>query len=151
MQDRLEKAKNYAFLLLKFRPRSEKEICQRLKLKKFEPQIISQTISFLKEKDFINDSNFAGAWVASRLKRPLGLRRIRQELKIKGIANEIIDEKIEQAKGSYREEEVARGLIQQKFKTLKGVEPKKAKARIFAYLMRRGFPPDTVIEAINQL
>ncbi len=47
-----------------------------------------------KEKDFINDSYFAGAWIDSRLLRPLGLRRIRQELKIKGIANEIIDEKI---------------------------------------------------------
>lgn len=151
MQDKLEKAKNYVFLLLKFRPRSEQEIRQRLKLKKFDPQIISQTISSLKDKDFINDSYFAGAWIDARLKRPLGLRRIRQELRLKGIANDIINEKIEQAKASYCEEETVKRLIQQRFRTLKDVEPKVAKARIFSYLMRRGFSPDAVIEAMSQL
>ena len=151
MQDSLGKAKNYAFLLLKFRPRSEKELSQRLKLKKFDPEIIKRTLQFLKDKDFINDSYFAGAWIESRLKRPLGLRRINQELRIKGIDKEIIDTKIQAIKKSYSEEGIVKKLIQERFKRLKGVDPRKAKARVYSYLIRRGFFPEIVSEAINQL
>ena len=74
--DQLQKAKNYAFLLLKFRPRSEKEISERLKRKKFDTAVIRETILFLKEKSFVDDSYFAKVWLESRIKRPLGLRKL---------------------------------------------------------------------------
>jgi len=151
LQDIKEKAKNYAFLLLKFRPRSEREITWRLKKKKFDPEIISQTVAFLKEKKFIDDNYFASAWIESRLKRPLGLRRIRQELAAKGIAKEIIDSEIGRIKENYSEDGVIKGLALKKFKTLKGLDPQKAKSRVFAYLVRRGFSPQTVMDTLNQL
>lgn len=151
MQDSLEKAKNYAFLLLKFRPRSEKEIAGRLKIKKFDPAIIRETLVFLKAKDFVNDKYFASAWVDSRLKKPLGLLRIRQELRIKGVDKDIIDAKIEEAQKSYSEKDVVRMIVRERFLKLKGLEPKKRRARLFSYLMRRGFSAESVIDAINEL
>ena len=147
----LQKAKNYAFLLLKFRPRSEKEIYQRLKKKKFDPGIINQTLAFLKDKGFINDSDFTRLWIESRLKRPLGLRRIRQELNLKGIDKQIIDSRIEEIKKSYSEEGLVTKICQEKFDKLKNIEPQKAKRRIYAYLLRRGFSPEVIIDAINNL
>ncbi len=86
-------------MLLKFRLRSEKEIRLRLKKKKFDSKIIDETAAFLKDKDFINDNNFAHLWLESRLKRPLGLRRIKEELRQKGIAREIIDSHSENCLG----------------------------------------------------
>ncbi|MFA5096766.1 MAG: regulatory protein RecX, partial [Candidatus Omnitrophota bacterium] len=74
-----EKAREYAFLLLKFRLRSENELVQRLRRKKIPAETIKEVISFLEEKKFIDDNVFARAWLSSRLKRPFGLRRIRQE------------------------------------------------------------------------
>ena len=52
-------AKEYAFLLLKFRLRSEKELAQRLRQKKFSETIIQDTLTFLKDKQFIDDQIFA--------------------------------------------------------------------------------------------
>jgi len=149
--DSLQKAKNYAFLLLKFRPRSEKEIYQRLKKKKFDDRIIKETIAFLKDKDFINDNYFAKAWVESRLKRPLGLRRIKQELRIKGIGKEIIDSQIDEIKKNYSEEDIVAEIARERFNRLKNIEPEKAKRRLYAYLLRRGFSPEIVIDVINKL
>lgn len=145
-----QKAKNYAFLLLKFRLRSEKELYQRLKKKKFDEAIIRQTLAFLKDKNFINDADFTKAWIESRIKKPLGFRRLKQELNLKGVDKEIIDSSIAQVKEDYHEEEVVQKIVRRKFKKLSGIDPKKAKARIYGYLLRRGFSADTVIEALNQ-
>lgn len=147
----LDKAKAYAFLLLKFRPRSEYEITQRLKRKKFDDKVIKEVVSFLKEKSFIDDNYFARAWIDSRLKRPLGLRRIRNELKIKGIADGVIDSQIREAKSDYSEKDIVVNLLRDKLERLKGIEPEKAKRRIYAFLIRRGFSPDVIIEALTKL
>ena len=150
-KDLLQKAKDYAFLLFKFRPRSEKELCQRLKNKKFDDRTIRDTLAFLKDKAFLDDFSFARAWIESRLKKPFGLRRIRQELKLKGIDEEIISSRIAAAKEGYSEEEIVRKIAKEKFNKIRNLETDKAKRRIFSYLIRRGFSSDTVADAVRQL
>jgi regulatory protein len=149
--DSLQKAKNCAFILLKFRPRSEKEIAKRLKKKKFDNQVISEVVFFCKEKGFINDKEFAKAWVESRLKRPLGINRIKLELKSKGISEEIITGVLSEAKAQFDEGRIVGEIARQRFMKLKGMESFKAKRRIYAYLLRRGFSLETVTDAIEQL
>ena len=122
-----EKAKNYCFLLLKFRLRSEKELYQRLKKKKFDEVIIEKTLSFLKDKGFIDDNYFAAAWIESRIKKPLGLRRLRQELNIKGIDKQTIDTQIEKIKNNYSEESVVSQLVRERLKKVKRNRPSKGK------------------------
>lgn len=149
--DLLEKAKNYAFLLLKFRLRSEKEVYQRLKNKKFSQEIIHQTLSFLKDKHFIDDNIFAKTWAESRLRRNIGLRRLRKELKLKGIDNEIIENQIEQIKADYPEQDLVTKIARERLNKLKNIEPQKAKRRLYEYLLRRGFSPDIVMDVVQQL
>ncbi|MFH0763101.1 MAG: regulatory protein RecX [Candidatus Omnitrophota bacterium] len=146
-----EKARLYAFLLLKFRQRSEKELYERLKKKGFKEEIIKEVISFLKERAFIDDKSFARAWINQRLKKPYGLKRICRELKIKGIDGEIVSGILQEVKKGYDEEGVALRLAKDKLGRSKGVEPQKAKKRIFSYLLRRGFSPEVIIECINKL
>ncbi|MDD5166937.1 MAG: RecX family transcriptional regulator, partial [Candidatus Omnitrophica bacterium] len=62
----LQKARAYAFLLLKYRLRSEKELGERLEGKKFDEATVKETLAFLKENDFIDDKVFARAWIDSR-------------------------------------------------------------------------------------
>lgn len=150
-KDLLQKTKNYAFLLLKFRLRSEKELYQRLKKKKFDDNVIKRTLSFLKDKGFIDDNIFTKTWIESRLKKPLGLRRLKQELKLKGIDKDIIDNQIEEIKKDYPEEDIVLELAKKRFNKLKGIEPNKAKRRIYAYLLQRGFSPEIIIDVVNQL
>lgn len=145
----LQKAKNYSFLLLKFRLRSEKEIYTRLKKKKFNEETIKETITFLKDKGFIDDNIFAREWIASRIKRPLGLRRIKEELKLKGIDKENIDNCINEIKTDYSETEIVKKIAQEKLNKLKDIDTCKAKRRVYAYLLRRGFSPEVIIDTLN--
>lgn len=146
-----EKARAYAFLLLKFRLRSEAELKARLKQKGFSEELSRDTVDFLKDKAFIDDRVFARGWVAARLKRPFGVRKIRQELIQKGLDKEIIENSLSQAREHYNESRIVSQLARQRFSKLKGIEPLKAKTRVYAYLLRRGFSPDVVSEIIKQL
>ena len=145
-----EKAREYAFLLLKFRLRSEKELVQRLKQKGFPEELCQAMVDFLKDKQFIDDHVFAKGWVASRLKKPFGLRRIKLELVQKGLGKEVIEEAFVQAKEDYDENRIVKDLAEKRFSKLKGIEPIKAKQRVYAYLIRRGFSPDLVGEVVNK-
>ena len=151
MTQELNKAKNYAFLLLKFRPRSINEIETRLKEKGYTHQAVKETLDFLKEKKFLDDDYFAKGWIEWRLKKPFGFRRIRQELQLKGVGQEIVESNIDSLKENYSEEKIVRLLAAERMKRLKTIEPKKAKSRIFSWLLRRGFSQGTVIDAVREL
>ncbi len=138
-------------MLLKFRLRSENEIRQRLKKKKFDADVIESILSFLKDKGFIDDNYFAKTWIESRIKKPLGIRRLRAELNLKGINKAIIDTQINEIKKSYSEEDIVGGIAKDRLNKLKGIDPQKAKKRVYAYLLRRGFSPEVVIDVLNQI
>jgi len=146
-----EKARAYAFLLLKFRLRSAKELEQRLRQKGFSEELSRETVNFLKDKEFIDDRVFARGWVSSRLKRPFGLRRIKQELVQKGLDKEIIQNAFAWASEDYQEPVIVKQLAEQRFAKSKGIDALKAKQRIYAYLMRRGFSPDIVSQTVRKL
>lgn len=144
-------ARKHAFLLLKFRPRSTQEIIRRLKQKKYPQEIIASTVDFLTEKKFLDDAAFARAWCESRLKKPLGLRKIRQELIAKGINNKIIVSCLNKLRETYNEAGTIRDLARQKFEKLKNADPRRAQQRVYAYLIRRGFSPDETADAVEEL
>ena len=144
-------ARQYAFLLLKFRPRSSKEISQRLKRKDFDPKTIKEVASYLEEKGFLNDREFTRAWIESRTKRGFGFKRIRRELGLKGIDKQIIDSQIQEIRKTYSEQDTLARLAEARWHRLKGLKPQKAKQRLFGYLNRRGFSPELIIEAVKNL
>lgn len=144
-----ERARSYAFLLLKFRPRSEKELLERLKKKKYPGEVIRRVVLFLKGKNFINDTDFTRLWIDERLKRSFGFRRIKQELIQKGVSKEIIGRQIDKFSQDYSEEEVVQGLAAIKLSKLKGIGQEQARNRVFSYLVRRGFSPEIVTEVVE--
>lgn len=149
--DILQKAKNYCFLLLKFRARSETEIYDSLKRKKFDEEIISQACKSLKEKRFIDDDCFAQQWIAARLRKPFGLRRIRQELILKGIADSVIESNIAKITNNYSEEDIILNIAKTKLSKFTGQDTDKEKKRLYGYLLRRGFSSETIMDVINKL
>ncbi|MCK4649219.1 RecX family transcriptional regulator, partial [bacterium] len=62
----VKKAKDYAFKLLSYRPRSIKEIRNRLKKKDYSSKVILEVIKDLKRLKFLNNKEFARMWVESR-------------------------------------------------------------------------------------
>ena len=143
-----EKARGYAFLLLKYRLRSEQELVVRMSRKKFPADVIRETISFLKEKKFIDDQAFARSWVESRWHKAIGPRRLRQELRLKGIDTETIEQSLGDLKEGHRQREAIQELIQLRLARLKGLDPQTARRRLYAYLVRRGFSPEEIIDCL---
>ena len=64
---------------------------------------------------------------------------------------EIIENSLAQAKNDYSETQIVSQLAQQRLSRIKGVAPLKAKARLYGYLLRRGFSPEVVGEVLRTI
>ena len=131
--------------------RSCKEISDKLKEKGFPQDIIRTVIKDLKRLDFLNDLNFAKAFVESRLiHNPKGRAFLRYELFKKGVENKIIDEAIGEKISAEKEEDIAQLLAEKVWQKKKNVEVMKRKAQTYNYLARRGFPASLVTKIVEE-
>jgi regulatory protein len=82
--DSLSKCLAKAYRFLSYRMRSEKEMRDKL-LEKYEDATVSAAIEKLKGYNYVNDVDFARAWVRSR-KDGRSIRTLEFELKQKGLS-----------------------------------------------------------------
>lgn len=131
--------------LLSRRPRSEWEIRDYLKRKKHEPELIEGILNKLTLNMLINDEDFARRWVENRrLLKNTSKRKLRQELKQKRIAEDIINQVLEQDETDERE--VIKQIVQKKRKSYPDDQ------KLMAYLARQGFSYDDIKAVVkNQL
>ncbi|MEK6545135.1 MAG: RecX family transcriptional regulator, partial [Nitrospinota bacterium] len=80
--DEFEKAKLVAYRFLSYRPRSKKEIENKLIEKKISRNTITNILNFLEENNYINDKNFSINWIKYRLEnKPMGRAFLEYELR----------------------------------------------------------------------
>ena len=148
-KDKTNKALAYAYRLFSVRPRSERELRDRLFKKGFGRTTAHNVISLLKEKNVIDDAKFAELWIESRMhNNPKGDIVLRRELRDKGVSIPIIEEALsgkEEAEGT-----VARELAKQRLARLKNIPEVKAKKKIFDFLARKGFRFDVIEDVIQE-
>jgi regulatory protein len=134
------------------RPRSEKEIKERLLKKSFSKDTIGDVVLFLKDKNYINDKEFAKSWVRNRIAcKPVGKFLLRYQLRQKGIDEQILEDAVNDAAGDFDEEEQALQLASIKKEKFSNIETQKAKKRIADFLKRRGFSTSTIFDTIREL
>jgi len=147
----LIRARNHALRLINYRPRSEKELQNRLKERGYSQEIIGIIAGEFKAKGLIDDKAFARLWVRMRSQTtPRGLSAIKRELFLKEVDGGIADEAIGELKKNFDEEAVARGLLNKRLALMKGLDKQKQKARLFGYLKRRGFSDEVVYKLLNE-
>ncbi|CAG9622996.1 recombination regulator RecX [Sutcliffiella rhizosphaerae] len=94
--DQVNKAYNAAVHYLSFRMRTEKEVVDYLKEKEYEGFVIKEIIVQLKEQSYLNDKEFAIAYVRTQVNTTLkGRGIIEQELLDKGVDKECATEVLE--------------------------------------------------------
>jgi len=98
----------------------------------------------------VDDALFARLWVASRIKRSLGVRRLRWELRRKGIAGPVIEEALSAAAQGVDENKTVRAFVRAKLKKSKGLTREKVRQRLYSALTRRGYSPDMIFEVLQQ-
>ncbi len=140
-----------ALRFLKIRPRSIAEMKEKLKVKGFSSAEIESTVVDLMASGLLDDRAFTKNWINYRLARPFGFRRIIQELKDKGIGQEMIRQAMAGLKGHYDPENVALELAQRRWERLPAVDPEKNRRKVLDFLLRRGFEEDIVMKVLKRL
>ncbi len=149
----LEAAKQKAFRLLSLRPHSEKELEKKLREKGFPAVVIKETLEKLHDLKYLNDASFANQWARNLAVNKLwGNKKIIASLREKGIAADLIDSSIEQAREELPEEEAIETLIKKKAAKRKtSALDFKEKQKIFQSLMGRGFPPGLILNKLGRM
>ena len=87
-----DKIYNQALRYAAVRLRSTWEMEQYLRRKDASPPLVEIILNKLSIIDLLNDEAFARAWIANRrLLRPTSTRKLQQELRVKRIADEVIE------------------------------------------------------------
>lgn len=147
------KARDSAFRFLGLRLHSTSELKIKLQKKKHSLEIIERVLSYLAEKNYLNDEEFAKQFVAERVKRKkVGPGRLSAELMKKGIKRELIREnllEIDQEK--YFEN--ATGIAQKKLLQIrkKEADERKISAKLYSFLAGKGYESDLIRQVIVKL
>ena len=140
-------AKDKALRFLEFRSHSEKELRDKLIRAGANADDLPEIFDFLREYSFVNDSEYA-----KKLARDLqnmnkyGIRRIREELKFRGIFGEDLENALLEL--SDEEEDQLLPLMERK---LGGNFDKKNIDRAIRYFAYRGYGFDDIKSAIERI
>lgn len=145
----------YSYDLLARRRYTVKEMIKKLDTRNQKtPTPLTETelaeiISKLIDSNFLNDHDYALFYIDSQVrKKPQGIRALKHNLYLKGIDQEIIDQKINQA--SLDEFDLAKQALDKKhFQNISKL-PAKEQAKVARFLASRGFPANIVYGLIKQ-
>jgi regulatory protein len=147
--DRASRATEAALVFLGYRPRSEKEVRDRLRRGGYDQAAIDHAISRLHEWRYLDDADFARRWVENRTAhRPRGKRLLQQELRHKGIDTGTAREAIDDAE--LDETSAAEDLARRRLPAYAGDDPAAIRRRLGAYLARRGYSYDVIRIALDR-
>jgi regulatory protein len=145
-EDERRTAYESALRLLSYRPRSEKEMRQRLRRLNVGPAVIDETVERLKASHYLDDAAFAQFWRESRENlSPRSGRLIRSELLFKGVDTETAATTLE----GLDDEESAHRAASKRLKALRGESYEVFRQRLGGFLTRRGFGYETVRRTIE--
>jgi len=141
-------AKKYAFRLLGYRSRSERELRERLSQKGFAENIIAGTLNYLKEIGYLDDialaQNLTRQVIQDRL---LGYSGARRFMLKRGLSREVIESTLE-----YDEDielRNAKKLIDKKMKSMANYHSIREKKRLWNFLLRRGYSLSTANKVLK--
>ncbi len=144
-QHGVELAINY----LSFRPRSQTEVRRHLRKKEIPLEIIEIVLERLQKLDYVNDRAFASFWVENREQfNPRGSQGVRNELRMKGVEREIVEELV----SDENDAELAVRAAEKKAALLlrtPNMDYNTFRSRLGGFLQRRGFSYDVVSRTVR--
>src|ERR1700691_2865813 len=144
---------DYAVKTLARRMRSEAEL-RRLINVRVEPEsqgdaAIAAVLARLKEHGYLNDAAFAETYARLRQQNEkLGQRRVKQDLKQKGVHDALIAETLDACYGQTNEEVLAREHLERK--RIRKPENEKETARVMRRLVAAGFSTGVIYKVLRQ-
>ena len=147
----LQQAVDRAYNYLSYRPRSREEVRRYLRRKETPPATIEAALARLDRLDLINDHSFASFWVESREQfSPRGARALKNELRMKGVEREVVEEMIDDEKDEERSLRAGRKKALSLVR-IPGMDFATFRARLGSFLQRRGFGYEVSTRTIRAL
>lgn len=129
------------------RPRSEREVRQRLAMRRFDATVIAETVTKLKTAGLLDDRAFAESWVEARDDRsPRGRRLVAAELRARGVDMPTAIE----ASDQISEEDAAYRAAAKRVLSLANADYAAFREKLAAHLQRRGFGWDVIRTTIDR-
>jgi regulatory protein len=141
-----ERTMNRAVRLLAARPRSVRELRERLLERSWTDEaIVDAVIEKLAEYKYLDDEQFARNTAVSKLRQnPQGKRRLQQTMSQKKLDKETVDAAIASAYDEMPEEDLIDIAIQKRLRTRGKPETRDDAKKFYDHLLRRGFGYDLV-------
>jgi regulatory protein len=130
--------------------RSRAELATKLAKRRVPDEVAERLLTRFEEVGLIDDAAFARSWVDSRQTgKGLGRRALAQELRRKGIDEEVAKDALEEIEPE-DEEEAARALVRRKLRTLRRVDRATATRRLAGMLARKGHSGEVVWRVVRE-
>lgn len=134
-------ARNQALRLLASREHSRRELERKLLARGYEASLLVGVLDDLTATGLLSDERMAEAYVAGRLRKGFGPLRLRQELRERGLDDDLIGPVIDLSPSDWLE--IMSRVAARKFGP-GPVTDRKELARRARFLEYRGFPPELV-------
>jgi regulatory protein len=144
---------DYAVKALGRRMRTEAEL-RRLMHQRVEPgergeQVIDAVVTRLKEQRYLDDASFAETYARLRQENEkLGARRVRQDLRQKGVSSALTEQAVDARYSATNEETLARQYLDRK--RIPKPESPKDTARVMRRLVAAGFSTGVIYKILRQ-
>ncbi len=152
-ENRIFFLKQRAFRYLGRRLHSVKELKLKLRQKDYEDRLIEKVIEELKEKNYLNDYEFAVQFADENINNKLwGRLKLEAELRKKGIDVEIIEAVLIKKLTGRDDAGNAVLLLQKKLRTIDGTKlnEEKTKLKLMNYLAGKGYDYDAIRHAVEE-
>ena len=152
--DSHERAYQVAVNFISYRPRSSKEIVDKLARKGFTRELALEIVDQLKDLSLLNDLQFARMFVRDKLLgKPMGKAMLRRKLLEKGIAFQLSEKVLKEYVTEEKEQEAARTLAVHKLNRSRfsALEPLARQKRLIDYLLSRGFSQDVATKTVRSI
>ncbi|WP_344221609.1 regulatory protein RecX [Kribbella sancticallisti] len=131
-------------------PRTRSELADMLAERDIPDDVASAVLDRFTEVGLIDDAAFANAWVESRHRgRGLGKRALAQELRRKGVDDELARDALDELDPD-QEEATARALVRRKMRSMRSLDRQVAMRRLLGMLARKGYPGGLAMTIVKQ-
>jgi len=142
----ITRALNLAARYLSFQARTLYEMQKYLDKKGLDKQTIKETLAILRDKNYLNDKEFARLFVQNRIKnKPKSKFALGYDLKKKGISASDYDAVL----SPYNDQELAVKAVKPKINAWQALDDDKFKKKMMNFLQYRGFNYEICLSTLN--
>ena len=149
---RTVQVKQAALRFVCYKPRTEQQVRERLRIREFTSEEINLAIAFLFKFDYLNDAEYCRMFINDYLLRKnTSAKKVTMELKKRGVTEKEICEAIELYYPKDETYQMAIAAAKKKMRAIQFKSVDKQKKSVSDYLQREGFDWNMIKQVVNEL